>query len=713
MSTKKLAKKLGLVRQRKKHVSASKKVISNQIFSYLIVIDFESTCWREKNTSSQEIIEFPAVLLNTSTGDIDSEFHTFVQPQEHPTLSEFCTELTGITQVQVEAGLPLQICLSRFTRWLQSLQLEMGFTFPNKQQGSSSSLSTQKLCTFLTWSDWDLGVCLQYECKRKQLHKPDVFNNWIDLRSTYRLWYNRKPKGLNGALQDLGLQFDGREHSGLDDARNTARLAAKMMRDGCVMKITRSLDRTPVVVKGVTGNATRLTNNTKEKLTVSKNETGPSTSKPLCAKLCQQQTFLKKKSESSVVAAGSDSLSVQKFESLISPKTLLNVPAAALWGHTHTPGTGARLSAPMNLHSTHNSSSHVLCSTTISCLTDGPQVNQPSSTVSADDVEDVELLVDLEERCGSYDDVVLECGGNEVDDDTEVLDVDTGIYDEEESDNSHSSRNCAIVEVKLKERGAVVQKNLQNILQNSVTCENNIFTSTSKKEMTNLLKSNHCFAVPKPVRWGKQNQCKTGPAPKMQGKFDDSHKDKMTDVVGTSCVISQNIFSPNVLSSKPKPAITKPVRPLSSPFIIYSEPEKRTAASFPSRASSGSLHTPNNVLTTLSTNSFSRVNNSRVSGTTRGQKVTSPLCACGRRAKRQVVSNGGPNHGRGFYCCPVRRSGGKGKMEKRCEFFKWESALMQTSSGGAAVFRSSVSFCQTNSSLSHYQPHRAQLRKSC
>uniref|UniRef100_A0A3B3DTH6 ERI1 exoribonuclease 2 n=1 Tax=Oryzias melastigma TaxID=30732 RepID=A0A3B3DTH6_ORYME len=231
---------LGLVKQRSKNVSsASKRVISNQIFSYLIVIDFESTCWREKNNYSQEIIEFPAVLLNTSTGDIDSEFHTFVQPQEHPILSEFCTELTGITQVQVEAGIPLQICLPRFNRWLQSLQLEMGFTFPNKQQTSSASSSAQKLCTFVTWSDWDLGVCLQYECKRKQLHKPDVLNNWIDLRSTYRMWYNRKPKGLNGALQDLGLLFDGREHSGLDDAKNTARLAAKMMRDGCVMKITR------------------------------------------------------------------------------------------------------------------------------------------------------------------------------------------------------------------------------------------------------------------------------------------------------------------------------------------------------------------------------------------------------------------------------------------------------------------------------------------
>jgi len=36
-------------------------------------------------------------------------------------------------------------------------------------------------------ADWDLGVCLQYECKRKQLQKPDFFNSWIDLKATYRV----------------------------------------------------------------------------------------------------------------------------------------------------------------------------------------------------------------------------------------------------------------------------------------------------------------------------------------------------------------------------------------------------------------------------------------------------------------------------------------------------------------------------------------------
>uniref|UniRef100_A0AAY4B7L5 ERI1 exoribonuclease 2 n=1 Tax=Denticeps clupeoides TaxID=299321 RepID=A0AAY4B7L5_9TELE len=223
-------RELGFVRRRR----------SEQFFHYLIVIDFESTCWKEKNSYGQEIIEFPAVLVDTSTGRVESEFHAYVQPQEHPVLSEFCTELTGITQSQVEAGVPLPICLARFGRWVQSLQRERGVVFV--KDGRVADL-TGHPCAFVTWSDWDLGVCLLYECKRKQICKPEALNSWIDLRATYKMFYNRKPKGLNGALQDLGIEFSGREHSGLDDARNTARLAWRMMTDGCFLKITKTLDR--------------------------------------------------------------------------------------------------------------------------------------------------------------------------------------------------------------------------------------------------------------------------------------------------------------------------------------------------------------------------------------------------------------------------------------------------------------------------------------
>ncbi|XP_037670596.1 ERI1 exoribonuclease 2 isoform X6 [Choloepus didactylus] len=246
MATKRLARRLGLIRTKSIAPTSGNRERnkSKQLFDYLIVIDFESTCWNDgKHHHGQEIIEFPAVLLNTSTGEIECEFHAYVQPQEHPVLSEFCIELTGIKQVQVDEGVPLKICLSQFCKWINKIQQQKKIVFATGV--SDHSTSEVKLCAFVTWSDWDLGVCLEYECKRKQLLKPVFLNSWIDLRATYKLFYRRKPKGLSGALQEVGIEFSGREHSGLDDSRNTANLAWKMIRDGCLMKITRSLDKEP------------------------------------------------------------------------------------------------------------------------------------------------------------------------------------------------------------------------------------------------------------------------------------------------------------------------------------------------------------------------------------------------------------------------------------------------------------------------------------
>ncbi|XP_066496570.1 ERI1 exoribonuclease 2 isoform X2 [Tiliqua scincoides] len=240
MATKRLARQLGAVRSRA-GAPRSPLGAAGRPFRYLVVLDFESTCWSGGGRRPQEIIEFPAVLLNASDGEIEAEFHAYVQPQEQPVLSEFCTALTGIKQSQVDEGVPLHICLSQFSKWIQKIQKEKKIIFHSVPP--SCAAAEGKLCTFVTWSDWDLGVCLHYECKRKQLRKPDVLNSWIDLRATYKLFYSRKPQGLTGALRDVGILFAGREHSGLDDSRNTARLAWRMICDGCVMKITKSLDK--------------------------------------------------------------------------------------------------------------------------------------------------------------------------------------------------------------------------------------------------------------------------------------------------------------------------------------------------------------------------------------------------------------------------------------------------------------------------------------
>ena len=38
-------------------------------------------------------------------------------------------------------------------------------------------------------ADWDLEVCLTYECRRKQIRKQAYFSQWIDLRAVYKVCY--------------------------------------------------------------------------------------------------------------------------------------------------------------------------------------------------------------------------------------------------------------------------------------------------------------------------------------------------------------------------------------------------------------------------------------------------------------------------------------------------------------------------------------------
>jgi len=66
------------------------------------VLDFEATCDKSRAFGPQEIIEFPAVLLNPESLAIESEIQQYVRPVQNPTLTAFCTELTGIQQVSLK-----------------------------------------------------------------------------------------------------------------------------------------------------------------------------------------------------------------------------------------------------------------------------------------------------------------------------------------------------------------------------------------------------------------------------------------------------------------------------------------------------------------------------------------------------------------------------------------------------------------------------------
>mmetsp|Transcript_17723 Transcript_17723/g.29144 ORF Transcript_17723/g.29144 Transcript_17723/m.29144 type:complete len:267 (+) Transcript_17723:292-1092(+) len=159
---------------------------------------------------------------------IEKEFQVYVKPTEHPTLTEFCIKLTGIQQEWVDSGCSLKTALSLFHDWLVSCNLI-----------SSDQKETPKWA-FITWGDWDLMTMLHSQLKWLKIPKPDYYNSWIDLRKMYSEFYNRRPNGLAGTVEALGIQWTGRQHSGLDDSRNTAMCALKMLRDGCRFKITTS-----------------------------------------------------------------------------------------------------------------------------------------------------------------------------------------------------------------------------------------------------------------------------------------------------------------------------------------------------------------------------------------------------------------------------------------------------------------------------------------
>jgi len=239
ITTKELARHLGLLKRRSSSISSNKEgqpsKKKSQIFSYVIVLDFEATCWKEKlNGHHNEIIEFPAVLLDLSSGEIVDRFQHYVKPSEHKKLSTFCTELTAITQEQVDGGISIRQCLKLFEDWVRKWKEEKQFTF-------DQNLNGRKRCALVTWTDWDLNVCLKYECKRKGIHYPKYMKSWIDLKKTYKEFYMRPPKGLRHAMEEVNLTFRGREHSGIDDATNTAYLTWQMIKDGCQLVLTKSI----------------------------------------------------------------------------------------------------------------------------------------------------------------------------------------------------------------------------------------------------------------------------------------------------------------------------------------------------------------------------------------------------------------------------------------------------------------------------------------
>ena len=88
----------------------------------------------------------------------------------------------------------------------------------------------------ITDGPWDLRDFFRKQCIHSQLplKRPDYFRTYVDLRKKFVEYYKKPRCSLEEMLLALDLSFEGRLHSGLDDARNVARIWQRMLRDGHV-----------------------------------------------------------------------------------------------------------------------------------------------------------------------------------------------------------------------------------------------------------------------------------------------------------------------------------------------------------------------------------------------------------------------------------------------------------------------------------------------
>lgn len=172
--------------------------------SQFLVIDLEATC-DDKGAvprHQMEIIEIGGVLVDPGTLEIRQEFQTFVRPVVHTQLTPFCTELTSITQSQVDDA-P---------------------TFPEALELLRAFIGTDYRVRFCSWGNYDKHQ-FRNDARLHQVSLPFNDNRHINLKEKFSdALGTRRSFGLSRAIRRVGLSFDGTHHRGIDDARNIARL---------------------------------------------------------------------------------------------------------------------------------------------------------------------------------------------------------------------------------------------------------------------------------------------------------------------------------------------------------------------------------------------------------------------------------------------------------------------------------------------------------
>jgi inhibitor of KinA sporulation pathway (predicted exonuclease) len=173
---------------------------------FIVVVDVEATCWGGEIPPGQEheIIEIGICPLEIATGKRHPKRSILVKP-EKSTISDYCTNLTTLTQDQINTGISLhEACII--------LEKE----FLTKERAWAS------------WGDYDREKFKQ-ECESKHIKYP-FGPRHINIKNLFAIEMKlAKEVDLTVAMNILKLPFEGIVHRAVDDAFNMALILSKLI----------------------------------------------------------------------------------------------------------------------------------------------------------------------------------------------------------------------------------------------------------------------------------------------------------------------------------------------------------------------------------------------------------------------------------------------------------------------------------------------------
>lgn len=171
----------------------------------ITIFDTEFTAWEGSQArgwsepwEAIELVEIGAAIVDASTFEVSDTFQILVFPKKNPVLSTYFTELTGISQADLERrGVPLSDAVKKFE------------TFSS---GSSFILSNGE--------DADVFIS-SYECHG--LACPINFSRYRDIQPALVELYPDRKSVASGELPALtGAEYSFKAHEALDDALSIA-----------------------------------------------------------------------------------------------------------------------------------------------------------------------------------------------------------------------------------------------------------------------------------------------------------------------------------------------------------------------------------------------------------------------------------------------------------------------------------------------------------